>query len=103
MAERRVPDVVSEGDGFGQVLVGIKITSQRSGVLHHLDGMSEAGSVEVPLVDYKDLGLVLKAPERSGIDNTVAVPLKARAKGVRLLVLVMPSASRLSALAGVWS
>ena len=79
-------EVVGERDGFRQILVEPERAGDRAGHLADLEGVGQAGAEMLALVAEEDLGLVLEAPESSGMDDPVAVALefgarRARARG----------------------
>jgi hypothetical protein len=79
VAERSVPQVVAQGDGFGQILVQRQGFGHSPGNLGHLQGVGEAGAVMISPGDQKHLSLVLEAAERFRMENPVPVVLKSRA------------------------
>src|SRR3546814_6589311 len=81
MAERRVSEVVREGERLGQVFVEPEAARQRARDLRHLDRMGQARPVVVALVIDEDLRLVLQAAEGGRVDDPVAVALERRAVG----------------------
>src|SRR5687768_9773580 len=76
MAERRVPEVVAERDGFGQLLVEPQHLGDAARDLRDLEGMREPGAVMVAGRREEHLGLVLQPPERLAVDDAIAVALK---------------------------
>lgn len=58
---------------LGQVLVDPELAGQRPGDLCDLQRMGQPGPVVIALVEDEDLGLVLEAAERGGMDHPVAV------------------------------
>src|SRR5690606_33654088 len=54
--------------------------ADRARDLRHLDRVGEPRAVVVALVVDEDLGLVLQPPEGAGVDDAVAVALKAGAR-----------------------
>jgi hypothetical protein len=98
--ERRVPQVVTQRDCFGQVLVESQSPSDCSGNLCHLEGVSEPRPVMVGLREQKHLCLVFEPPERTRVDNPVAVTLEVRANVAgRLGKIPLPE---IAAFAGVF-
>src|SRR5262249_41731214 len=73
VAEGRVPEVVPERDGFGQVLVQAQRAGRAAGDLRDLDRVGQPRPEVVPFIGDEDLGLVLQAPERARVDDPVAV------------------------------
>ena len=85
MSERGVPQIVSQGDGLGQVLVEGKRPGNGSGDSGDLQGVGHSGAVVVALGLEKDLGLMLQPPEGLGVHDPIHIPLKAGADGALLL------------------
>lgn len=95
MTKRRVPQIVGESDGFDQ----LKTRKQRLLLrmllpqpqhqpppdLGDLHRVGEAGAVEIVLVNTVDLGFCLQPPERGGMDDAGAVPLKGGTGVVRTM------------------
>ena len=90
VAERRMTEVVAEGNGLREALIEAQGLGYGPGVLGDLEGVGKAGPVVVPLRRQKDLGLVLEAAEGLAVKNSVPVPLKDR-PDVALLLLPVPS------------
>ena len=84
MAERRMPEIVRQRDGFRQVFVQLEGFADRPGDLRHLQRMREARPVIIALVIHKYLGFVLQLSERGGVDDPVAIPLEPGAVGMLL-------------------
>ncbi len=80
MAERGVPEIMREGQGFCEILVEPQAAGQRAGDLAHLDGMREARAIMVALMLHENLRLVFQAAEGGGMDDAVAVALEFRAR-----------------------
>ncbi len=95
VAERRVAQVVGERHGLDEILVETEHPREAAPDLRGLERVGEAVPVVVALVVDEDLGLVLEAPERRGVDDAVAVALEGGA--VRRLGLRVPSAPALAA------
>jgi hypothetical protein len=75
VAERRVPEVVRERDGLGQVLVGRQRARDRARDLRHFQRVRQARAEHVAFVIHEDLRLVLETPERRRMDHSVAIAL----------------------------
>ena len=84
VAEGSVTQVVSQGDGLGQILVQAQATRQRPRDLAHLQRVGQAGAVVVTLRGEEDLRLVLQAAKGLAMQNTVAVTLEISAHGAGL-------------------
>ena len=80
VAERRVPQIVAQGDGLGQVLVEPQADRHGAGDLRHLEHMGEPGAVVVAGRGEEHLGLVLEPPEGLGMDDPVPVALEVGAQ-----------------------
>ncbi len=78
MAERRVPQIVTEGDRLGELLVEPEHLRNAPGDLRHLERMREARSIMIARRRKKHLGLVLQAPERLAVDHAIAIALEGR-------------------------
>ena len=76
MAERSMPQVMPQTDGFSQVLIQVQGTGERPRQLRGLKGMGETGYVMVTEGSNKDLCLVFQAAERFTVDYAVAVALE---------------------------
>ena len=84
VAERRVADVVGQGDRFGEVFVQVEGAGDRAGDLGDLQRVREAGDEVVADGGDEDLRLVLEAAERLAVEDAVAVTLELGADGRRL-------------------
>ena len=91
VAERRVPQVVRERHGLGQVLVQVQEAGDRAGDLRHLDRVRQPRAVMVSLVVDEHLRLVLQAAEGGRVDHALAVALVGRAERVLRLVVRAPA------------
>ena len=91
VTERRVPEVVRQGDGFGQVLVQAECARQGARHLRGLHRVRQARPVVVALVIDEDLGLVLETPEGARVDDPVAVALEHHPEGVLRLGMTSPA------------
>ena len=85
VAERRMTQVVAEGDRLGQLLVEPKHLRDRARDLRDLERVREARAVVIALRREEHLRLVLQPPERFSMDDAVAVVLKRRPHIVFLL------------------
>ena len=88
VTERGVPQVVAQGDGFGEVLVEPQGSGRGPGDVRDVERVGEAHPVVVALGGHEHLGLVLEPPERLGVDDAVAVTLEDRADVVLGLVAI---------------
>ena len=76
VAERRVAEVVAEGDRLGEIFVERKADGDRARDLGHLKRVGQARAVVVGIGRQKDLRLMLQAPEGVAVNDAVAVALK---------------------------
>ena len=86
VAERRMPEVVTEPDRLDQVLVQPKRPGDAAGDAGGLERVRQPGADMVALGRDEDLRLVLEAPERLAVDDAVAVALEGRAQAAIGLV-----------------
>ncbi len=96
VAERRMAEIVGEGDGLGQVLVEAQAARHRARDLGDLQAVGEARAEEIPFVVDEHLRLVLEPTEGAGMDDAVAVALVLAAPARRRLA-VAPAAGALGA------
>ncbi len=82
MAERRMPQVVAERDGFRQLLVQTQNFRDTPRNLRDLEGVRQPGAVVVAHRGEEHLGLVFQPSERFGVNDPIAVTLKRRADGI---------------------
>jgi len=75
MTERGMTQVVTEGNGFRQVLIEVQGASDGAGYLSHLQCMGEASYIVVTQWGNENLRLVLEPAEGLAGDDTVAVAL----------------------------
>src|SRR5258706_6236374 len=75
VAERRVPKVVTERNGFGQLLVQLKDLRDRARDLRHLERMRQTRSVVIAGRGEEYLCLVFQPPERLAVDDPIAIVL----------------------------
>ena len=80
MAEGCMPQIVTQRNGFRQILIEGKATRYRSRNLRHLQRMREARAVVISLGRKKYLCFVFQSPERFAMNNPVAVALKSGAQ-----------------------
>ena len=80
VAERRVPEVVRQRHGLGEVLVQVQRAGDRAGDLRDLDRVRQPRAVVVALVVDEDLRLVFQPAEGGGVDDALAVALVGRAQ-----------------------
>ena len=70
-----VPQVVPQGDGFGEIFVQAERTGQRARDLGDLQRMGQPGTVVIPLRGEKHLRLEFQAAEGLAVDDPVPVAL----------------------------
>ena len=78
VAERRMPEVVPERDGLGQLLVQPQHLGDAARDLRDLERVREPRAVVIARRREEHLRLVLEPPERLRVDDAVAVALKHR-------------------------
>src|SRR5262245_13756525 len=78
VAERRVPQVVAECNGFRQFFMKAENLRDGSGNLRYLERMCEARPIVVAGRREEHLCLVLEASECLAVDDPVAIALKCR-------------------------
>ena len=78
MAERRMTEVVTEGDRFGQLFVQPQHLGDGARDLRHLEGVREPGPVMIAGRREEDLRLVLQPAERLAVNDAIAIALKRR-------------------------
>ena len=85
VAEGRVPQIVPQGNGLGQVLVQAQRPGDGAGDLVHLQRVGEPGAVVVALGRKEHLRFLFQPPEGLAVDDPVPVALVAGAQGAGLL------------------
>ena len=88
VAKRGVPQIVTERDRLGQVLVEIQAAGDRPRDLHHLHGVRQPRAVVIANGRDEDLRFVLQAAERLGVNDAVPIDLVRGAHRVGLLGVV---------------
>src|SRR5258705_7888141 len=83
MAERRMAEVVSEAQGFGQILVEAERPGDCAANLRDLDAVSQPNAEMIPVGRDEHLGLVAEAAEGDRMDDAVAVALEDVARPAR--------------------
>ena len=85
MAERRMPQIVGQGDGLGQILIQPQRMGQRPRDLRHLQTVGQAGAIMVALMSHEHLRLALQPTEGGRVDDAVTVARKGVASAARRL------------------
>src|SRR5258705_9029094 len=83
MAERRMAEVVSEAQGFGQILVEAERPGDCAANLRDLDAVSQPNAEMIPVGRDEHLGLVAEAAEGDRMDDAGAVALEDVARPAR--------------------
>lgn len=83
MAERRMPQVVREGDGFGEVLIELERAGNAAGDGGDFHRVGEPGAEVITRAVEKDLSLVLQPAKSTRVDDPVAIALIFSAPGRR--------------------
>ena len=84
MAERRVPQVVAERDGLGQVLVEPKGAGDGARYLRHFQGMGEPRAEVIAFGSQEHLRFVRQATEAFAMQDLIAVALEFGTQEIRL-------------------
>ncbi len=92
--ERRVPDVVTERQRLGEVLIQVQSGGNGAGDLRHLDGVRQAVAEMVRDAGRKNLHLVFQPAKGARVNDAVAIALELVAVGMRKLGIA-PSAALL--------
>jgi len=74
--ERRVSEIVRQGDRFGQILFEPKVARDRAPELRDFQAMREPRAKKIAFVVDEDLRLVLQLPEGAAVDDPVPVSLE---------------------------
>ena len=82
VAKRRVPQVVTHGNGLGQRLVEAQGTRDGARDLRDLQGVGQAGAVVIARGREKHLRLAGQATERFRVQDAIAIMLENRSGGV---------------------
>jgi hypothetical protein len=86
MAERGVPDVMSEGEGLGEFVVQAESSGNSSGDLGDFERMgktaAEVVSGEITGEPGKDLSFSSKTPKRAGMEDASTVACEGRSIGM---------------------
>jgi hypothetical protein len=86
--KRRMPKVMCQGDGFGQVFVQTEVTGDGSANLSHFEGMCQSRPVMIVGFGDQHLGLVHEPAKGGAMNDAVAI---ARIQGaIRMRFFGMP-------------
>jgi hypothetical protein len=80
-----VADVVSEGEGFGEVFVDAEDAGGGAGELGDFEGVGEAIAEVIGDAGGEDLGFGFETTEGAGVDDAVAVALEVVTEGRKAL------------------
>lgn len=82
-----MPEVVSEGDGLGEIFVEAEGAGDGAANGGDFDGVGEPGAKMIPCAVEEDLGFIFETAKGAGMDDAGAVALEFGAVGVgRFLV-----------------
>lgn len=72
-------------EGFGEqgIWLALKPCANGFADLSDLEGVGEAGSIEIVFTGPEDLGFVLESAEGRGVEDSIAIDLERRAVIVR--------------------
>jgi len=74
MPKRRVPEIVSQRQRFGEIFIQAEGARDRAGNLHNLKRVRETRAVVIAFVIDENLRFVGETPERGRVDDPVAIP-----------------------------
>ncbi len=101
MAERRVAEVMGQGQSLRQILIQLQRPGDGPRDLRHLQTMGEPGTKVIALVIDEDLRFVFQPAEARRLDYPVPVPLEASAgRAFRFGVKPPPTLSRIAGIRG---
>jgi hypothetical protein len=80
-----MPDVVRQGQRFGEVFIQAQHSGHGARDLRDLNGVRQPIAEMVGEADGEDLGFIFEPPERACVNDAVAVALKRIPVGVRKL------------------
>src|SRR5262249_38512606 len=85
MAERRMTQIVGQGDRLGQVLIQPELASDCPADLSYFQSVREASAVMIVSLRREDLGLVHQPAKGRRMNDAIPVALIERAIGMRRL------------------
>src|SRR5271163_1357556 len=94
VSKRRMPDVVDQREGLGQVLIQAKRTRNRAGDRRDLESVRQAATEMVGIAVGKNLRLASHASEGTGMGHASAIALEGTAIGMDTL-RVRPGGERI--------
>src|SRR5512140_393735 len=94
MPERRMANVMNQGETFDQIDVQSELRRDRARYLRHLERVGQASAKVVGIAAGENLGLGFKPSKGPRVDDAVAVPLK--------VIAVRMGRFRMAAAAGVF-
>src|SRR5277367_6836339 len=93
MAERRMPQIMHQGQRFHEVHIQAKLRGNRPGDLSDFNSVGQAAAEVVGIAACENLRLGLQSAKSAGMNNAVAVPFKVVA--IRMKKLGMAASARL--------
>ena len=93
VGERRVPDIMGQRQGFGEILVQLQDVGQGARDLRDFDGVGETVAEMVGQAGSEDLRFGLQAAKGTGMNHAVAVALESVAVGMFGFGVLPPPAS----------
>ena len=100
VTERCMPKVVRQSQGFSKIVIDAEGPADAAGDLGDLYRMGKTRPVIVPLMKYKNLGLMFQAAKRGAMNDAVPVALEMTSIGI--LRLRMETAATGRALGRKW-
>ena len=94
MAKRRMPQIVGQGAGFGQILIHVQRPRQGPGDLGHFQRMGQARAIGVAFMSDENLRLFLEPAKGAGMDDPVAITLERASHGAFRLGVMAAAAFR---------
>jgi hypothetical protein len=85
-------EIMRQRQRFGEVLIEAELPGQSAGDLRHFESMRQPGTVMIAFMEHEDLGFMLQAAKRGGMDHPVAIAPK-RAAGPARRLGEQPSAA----------
>src|SRR5687768_220970 len=76
VAERRVPQVVSKGNGFDQVFVEAQVARNGTADLRDLQAVRQAGAEKITFMIDKNLGFIFESTEGCRMYDAIPITLE---------------------------